>query len=157
MDKQRKGDRLMEKLEIMEPQDLEAPVCSSDQIWYKDDMNLSLSAKLDTVETECVHSINQSVKATSSNGSFVVSPSFNLVDNCAYIVTLQYAKSNALVDRSTYAFRYNASTKLQSTVILTNCSNGNDSLIGRYDNGKLTLMTTYNGTDIPTEVTIRFI
>ena len=54
-------------LEEMVPQDLEAPICSTDQIWREDDMSRSLTTDLNSIETmlsTCIKSANTQLSAT---------------------------------------------------------------------------------------------
>ena len=104
-----------------------------------------------------IQTLNTSIAATASNGSFSVTPNVEFVDGGTYLLNLQYSTSSGLVDRSTYAFRFDTSKLIQSTTILANCYNGNDNLMASYRNDTLTFATSYNGTSTPTNLTIKVI
>lgn len=156
------------------------PICSTDNVWRDEDMNRCLSDDLDTIETNItslqsgkankthshtnyaatattIQTINTSVTVTASNGSFSVTPDVAFIDGGTYLLNLQYSTSSGLVDRSTYAFRFDTSKLIQSTTILANCYNGNDNLMASYRNDTLTFATSYNGTNTPTNLTIKVI
>lgn len=147
-------------LEEVTPRDLEAPICSTDNVWREDDMTRSLTSDLDAIETtltSCIKSLNKSVNATASNGTFSVTPTVPFVNGSVYLLNLQYSTNSGLVDRSTYAFVYDTSKLIQSTTILANCYNGNDNFMATYRNGTLTFATSYTGSSTPTNLTIKVI
>ena len=146
-------------LEEMVPQDLEAPICSTDQIWREDDMSRSLTSDLNSIETmlsTCIKSANTQLTATVSNGTFSVTPELDLLDNSRYLVNLQYSTSSGLVGRSLYALKVNKSSVLQQTITLSEPKNGTDNLMVIYRNGAFTFSTSYTGGS-PTNVTINVI
>lgn len=137
-----------------------APVCSTDNIWRETNEDRCLSDDLNAIESNiatCIRYLNTSFTATASNGTFSVSPNVEFVDGGTYLLNLQYSTSSGLVDRSTYAFRYDTSKVIQSTTILANCYNGNDSLMASYRNDTLTFATSYTGSGTPTNLTIKVI
>lgn len=146
-------------LEEMVPQDLEAPICSTNQIWREEDMSRSLTSDLNSIETTlstCIKSANTQLTASVSNGSFSVTPDLDLQDDSRYLVNLQYSTSSGLVGRSLYALKVNKSSVLQQTITLSEPKNGTDNLMVIYRNGAFTFTTSYTGGS-PTNVTINII
>lgn len=129
---------------------------STDDIYRGSDQTKTLSDHLTNMESS-IKSLDATFTATVSNGSFSVSPTANFVDKGVYLISLQYATNSGLVDRSTYAFKYDTSKLIQSTTILANCHNGNDDLMATYRNGTLTFATSYTGNGTPTNLTIKVI
>lgn len=139
---------------------VEIPVCSTDNVWRGTDENRCLTDDLDNIEstlTTCIKSLNKTITATASNGTFSVTPTLAFVTGNVYLLNLQYSTSSGLVDRSTYAFVYDTSKVIQSTTILANCYNGNDNFMATYRNGTLTFATSYTGSGTPTNLTIKVI
>lgn len=114
-------------------------------------------AQVNHTHNTFIQTLNTSITATASNGTFSVSPNVEFIDGGTYLLNLQYSTSSGLVDRSTYAFRYDTSKVIQSTTILANCYNGNDNFMASYKNGVLTFATSYTGSGTPTNLTIKVI
>lgn len=157
--------------DVIVPQDLESPICSSDQIWREDDMTRSISMDLTAIESNIaalqstatshthpamIQAINKSLTLTLSNGTYSGTLSASdFVDGGTYLLSVNYINSNTLADRTLYAFRYDSSKKLQTTILLVDGKNANDSLLATYSNSTFTFASQYTGT--ATSATVKVI
>lgn len=150
------------------------PIASTDNIWREEDTSRSLTSDLRTIEqglsdltitkantshphTNLIQSINTSLSATASNGSFSVVPDVEFINLGTYLVNIQYSTSSGLVGRSTYSLRIDKSSTIQRTITLSECKNGNDNFMVTYQNNTYTFVTSYTGTGSPTNVTFNIL
>lgn len=139
---------------------IDVPVCSTDNVWRETDEDRCLSDDLNTIEStlsSCIKSLDTTITATAVNNSFSVSPTASFVNGSVYLLSVQYSTSSGLVDRATYAFKYDTSKLIQSVTTITPCYNSSDNFMATYRNGTLTFAVSYNGTPAPTNITIKVV
>ena len=95
---------------------IESPVCSTDNVWVETNMELSLSTKLNTMETNIAwkaqqshtHSgffrtLNETRTLSDVNGTLSIDTTFDNLVNGAYLVSFTYTNnSNVLIDTTVY-------------------------------------------------------
>lgn len=153
---------------------LDNPVCSTNNIWREDDQNRALTNDLISIETSIenlitskapavhthdtfIQSLNKSYTATVSNGSatVVVDNDFDYHTTC--LIAIQHTTSNGLVGRSLYSWRFDPNKVVQSTLMLSECKNGSDSLMIVWRDDQLTFSVSYTGTGSPTSATFKIL
>ena len=133
---------------------IESPVCSTDNVWYKTNMEMSSSEKFDAIDSniaslqrgkantnhthdfpsDFIKTLNKTFTLTGSGNSFSVDldPS-TLEVGKTYLFSFSYISSaNALLDRSLY-------------VALAYCKNSSDNPMTANMNGKIRVLAQYNG------------
>ena len=146
--------------DVQSTRDVPSPVCSTDQVWREDNMDRALTEDLQSIEStlsSCIKSLDTTITATAVNNSFSVSPTISFGNGGVYLLSVQYSTSSGLVDRATYAFKYDTSKLIQSVTTITPCYNSSDNFMATYRNGTLTFAASYNGTPAPTNITIKVI
>lgn len=138
--------------------------CTTDEVEYSRVQELSLTNKLDLLDSAVnthshpamIQTINKSLTLTLSNGTYSGTLSASeFVDGGTYLLSVNYINSNTLADRTLYAFRYDSSKKLQTTILLVDGKNANDSLLATYSSGTFTFASQYTGT--ATSATVKVI
>lgn len=95
---------------------IDSPVCSTDNVWVEQNMELSLSTKLNTMETNIAwkaqqshtHSgffrtLNETITLSDINGTLSIDTTFDNLVNGAYLVSFTCTNnSNVLIDTTVY-------------------------------------------------------
>lgn len=145
---------------------IESPVCSTNNVWYKTNMEMSSSEKFDAIDSniaslqsgkantnhthdfpsDFIKTLNKTFTLTGSGNSFSVDldPS-TLEVGKTYLFSFSYISSaNALLDRSLYVVYY-ASSRVVPTYALAYCKNSSDNPMTANMNGKIRVLAQYNG------------
>lgn len=145
------------------------PEYSTNSIWWDNDTNICLTNHINELQTSInnkaaishdhpamIQTINSAVTLTNNYGTFSGTVSSDgFVNGGTYLVSVQYVNSGSLADRTLYAFKFNTSTRLQSTILLVDGKNANDSLYAMYEDGVITFSSQYTGT--ATAATVRIV
>lgn len=149
------------EVEMLTNSVIDSPVCSTDNVWVEQNMELSLSTKLNTMETNIAgkaeqshtHSgffrtLNETRTLSDVNGTLSIDTTFDNLVNGAYLVSFTYTdSSNVLIDKTLYVMYYSSST-LVPTYTLVKGTAGNDNPMIANVNGNVRIATTHTNSDV---------